>query len=121
MSSIEASGYDVNVARYAYLPSLGLDIFYGINANTPQWQIDPSGHPVLSITGQIKNVSKQPQTVPSVVFAFHDEAGEELFEWATAVRINALDPGATVPFTDVVLAPADAVRNVEIRFAKLRR
>ena len=86
-----------------------------------QWQIDPSGHPVLSITGQIKNVSKQPQTVPSVVFAFHDEAGEELFEWATAVRINALDPGATVPFTDVVLAPADAVRNVEIRFAKLRR
>ena len=34
MSSIEASGYDVNVARYAYLPSLGLDIFYGINANT---------------------------------------------------------------------------------------
>ena len=86
-----------------------------------QWQLDPNGHPVLSITGQIRNVSKQPQTVPSVVFAFHDEAGQELFEWATAVRINALEPGATAPFTDVVLAPADAVRNVEIRFAKLRR
>ena len=86
-----------------------------------QWQLDQRGHPVLSITGQIKNVSKQPQSVPSVVFAFRDEAGQELFEWATAVRINSLAPGATAPFTDIVLAPADAVRNVEIRFAKLRR
>jgi outer membrane protein TolC len=32
-ASIEAAGYDVSVARYAYLPSLGLDFFYGIDAN----------------------------------------------------------------------------------------
>jgi outer membrane protein TolC len=32
-STLEAAGYDVNVARYAYLPSLGLDFFYGIDAN----------------------------------------------------------------------------------------
>jgi len=32
-ASIEQAGYDVNVARYAYLPSLGLDFFYGIDAN----------------------------------------------------------------------------------------
>ena len=32
-SSVEAAGYDVGVARYGYLPSLGLDFFYGINAN----------------------------------------------------------------------------------------
>jgi outer membrane protein TolC len=30
---VEQAGYEVNVARYAYLPSLGLDFFYGIDAN----------------------------------------------------------------------------------------
>jgi outer membrane protein TolC len=32
-SSVDAAHEDVTVARYAYLPSLGLDFFYGINAN----------------------------------------------------------------------------------------
>jgi outer membrane protein TolC len=32
-ASIEQAGYDVNVARYAYLPSFSLDFFYGIDAN----------------------------------------------------------------------------------------
>jgi outer membrane protein TolC len=31
--SIEQAGFDITVARYQYLPSLGLDVFYGINAN----------------------------------------------------------------------------------------
>jgi outer membrane protein TolC len=32
-AGVEAAQYDINVARYGYLPSLGLDFFYGINAN----------------------------------------------------------------------------------------
>ncbi len=31
--SIDQAGYDVRVSRYGYLPSLGIDLFYGINAN----------------------------------------------------------------------------------------
>lgn len=31
--SLNQTRLSVNVARYAYLPSLGLDVFYGINAN----------------------------------------------------------------------------------------
>jgi outer membrane protein TolC len=31
--TLQAAGYDVGVARYSYLPSLGLDFFYGIDAN----------------------------------------------------------------------------------------
>lgn len=31
--SVEAAGFDVGVARYGYLPSLSVDLFYGINAN----------------------------------------------------------------------------------------
>jgi outer membrane protein TolC len=32
-ASIGAAGYDITIARYAYIPSLALDFFYGINAN----------------------------------------------------------------------------------------
>jgi outer membrane protein TolC len=32
-STVEQAGYDVTVARYGYLPSFGLDLFYGIDAN----------------------------------------------------------------------------------------
>src|SRR5665213_1633166 len=32
-SGVKAANYDVSVARYAYLPSLGLDFYYGIDAN----------------------------------------------------------------------------------------
>ena len=32
-AGVQEAGYDVSVARYQYLPSLGLDLFYGIDAN----------------------------------------------------------------------------------------
>jgi outer membrane protein TolC len=32
-SSVEQATYDVTIARYGYLPSFGLDVWYGINAN----------------------------------------------------------------------------------------
>ncbi len=32
-ASIDEAGYDAEVARYGYLPSLGIDLFYGIDAN----------------------------------------------------------------------------------------
>ena len=32
-ASVQQAGYEVNVARFAYLPSFALDFFYGINAN----------------------------------------------------------------------------------------
>ena len=32
-AGVQGAGYDVRVARYGYLPSFGLDLFYGIDAN----------------------------------------------------------------------------------------
>ena len=32
-AGVQETGYEVSVARYEYLPSLGLDFFYGIDAN----------------------------------------------------------------------------------------
>ena len=31
--TVDETGYDVDVARYGYLPTIGLDFFYGLNSN----------------------------------------------------------------------------------------
>jgi outer membrane protein TolC len=49
-AGVEQAGYDVNVARYAFLPSLGLDFFYGIDANqfaANASNVDDTGRGVL--------------------------------------------------------------------------
>ena len=43
--SIQQAGYEHDVARYGYLPSLGLDFFYGINANQFAAYSDHPGEP----------------------------------------------------------------------------
>ena len=86
-----------------------------------QWQTDRQGRAVLSLTGQVQNVTKQPLSVPTVVVAFLDDEGRELFDWATPMPASALPPGEIAPFTTVVPAPPNAVRGVEIRFAKAHR
>jgi outer membrane protein TolC len=49
-AEIEEAGYDINVARYAFLPSLGVDFFYGIDANqfaASASNVDDTGRAVL--------------------------------------------------------------------------
>ena len=49
-AGVEQAGYDVNVARYAYLPSFGLEFFYGIDANqfaASASNVDDTGRGVL--------------------------------------------------------------------------
>ena len=52
--SLRAAALGVNVARYGFLPSLGLDFFYGINANQFAAKFyDPEPHNNLGFAGQI--------------------------------------------------------------------
>jgi outer membrane protein TolC len=48
-AGIGAAGYDVTVARYAYIPSLALDFFYGIDANRFAFRTQhPAADPALA-------------------------------------------------------------------------
>jgi outer membrane protein TolC len=48
-ASIGVAGYDVAVARYAYIPSLALDFFYGIDANQFAFRTQqPAANPELA-------------------------------------------------------------------------
>ena len=49
LASTGAAGYDVSVARYAYIPSLALDFFYGIDANQFAFRTQhPTADPALA-------------------------------------------------------------------------
>jgi outer membrane protein TolC len=37
-ATVDEAGYEVDVARYGYLPTIGLDFFYGLNANDIAWR-----------------------------------------------------------------------------------
>src|SRR5258708_22105572 len=44
-SSVVEAGHLIRVARYQYLPSFGLDFFYGINANQFTWRTEYQAEP----------------------------------------------------------------------------
>ncbi|MEZ5775662.1 MAG: FxLYD domain-containing protein [Hyphomicrobiaceae bacterium] len=82
-----------------------------------QWSADGKGRPALDISGEIENITDEPVKVPTVVFAFLDEEGLELFSWATPVRRSALPPGKRSRFQARIPAPPEAVHNLQVRFA----
>ncbi len=84
------------------------------------WTVDGKGRPAIDVAGEIENVSAAPVMVPTVVFAFQDEEGLELFHWATPVRRSPLPPGKRSKFQARIPAPPEAVRNLQLRFARAR-
>mgnify|MGYP001351662535 CR=1 FL=1 len=85
-----------------------------------QWAVDAKGRPAMDIKGEVENVSDQPRSVPTVVFAFLDAEGLEIFNWATPIRYTALQPGKRTKFQARIPAPPASVANLQVRFAKAR-
>ena len=81
------------------------------------WVHDEKGRPAMQVSGEVKNVTELSKKVPSVVFAFLDEEGLELFNWATPVKLSALPAGKTARFEVKIPAPPEAVDRLEVRFA----
>ncbi len=49
---VDLAGYDIKVARYAYLPTIGLDFLYGLNSNVVGWH-DNDGNRNIGAGAQI--------------------------------------------------------------------
>lgn len=84
---------------------------------TFNWETD-SGTPILFVQGVIQNISNRHVTIPTVVFAFQDGQGEELYHWAERVKTRTLPAGKQVTFATRVPSPPKAVENLQVRFAK---
>jgi predicted Zn finger-like uncharacterized protein len=75
------------------------------------------GTRVISIKGEIVNVSDRDRKVPSLRFTLLNNARDDVYYWTLDSGIRPLRPGEMTTFTTRVASPPPAAENVQIRFA----
>ncbi len=99
--------------------ALGIDVnvrglkFEGVEH---KWDTE-AGRPVLRIVGEIVNVTNRPIQVPTIVFAFRDKSGAELYYRPKRIEAQQVLPYKQLPFAFKLLSPSELVHSVELRFA----
>jgi hypothetical protein len=84
---------------------------------TYKWDQDSAGRPRLGVTGEVRNITRDPIPVPTVVLEFLDADRGKLYHWTSTVAVNTLPAGETTPFSATVPGPPDAARSLRVRFA----
>jgi len=96
---------------------IGVNI-YGLELRRVEQQHTiEGGTRVLSIKGEIANVSGRERKIPWMRFALHDGANAEVYRWMLDSGARPLRPGESTTFVTRVAAPPETAKNLEIRFA----
>jgi hypothetical protein len=102
----QAIGYDVNI--------YGLDI-----RRVERQHAIVDGKRILTLKGDISNISADTKRIPWLRFALVDATGKEIYNWTLDTGARPLRAGETTGFVTRVQAPPEAAQNVKIRFAKV--
>ncbi len=100
----DAMGYNVNI--------------YGLEVRRIEQQhaiVD--GTRVLTIKGEITNISTAAQKIPWLRFALDDGNSLEVYTWTLDTGARPLRAGETTNFVTRVASPPESAKNVQIRFA----
>lgn len=90
---------------------------YGLEVRRVERQhVIMDGTRVISITGEIVNVSDEDRKVPSLRFILKNGAQDDVYAWTLDSGIRPLRPGEMTTFTTRVASPPPA-EDVQIRFA----
>lgn len=101
----EKLGYDINI--------------YGLELRRVERQhAIVNGTRVLSVKGDILNITGGQRKLPWLRFALEDEAGRELYTWTLDTAARPLRSGEATSFTTRVAAPPEGAAKLKIRFAK---
>lgn len=106
-STYERLGLPVNVRGLEFA-----DVKYS-------WE-SSAGRPVLEVFGNIVNVTNGPLKVPTVVFGLRTKEKVEVYQWAADVSSELLEPGKKTGFSAQIPTPPKSIRDVQVRFAKVR-
>jgi predicted Zn finger-like uncharacterized protein len=104
MRAYAAAGYSVNI--------------YGLEMRRIEQQhaiVD--GTRVLTIKGEITNISDSAQKIPWLRFGLNDERSLEVYNWTLDTGARPLKAGETTNFVTRVASPPESAKNVQIRFA----
>jgi len=92
---------------------------YGLEVRRiAQQHVIIDGTRVISITGEIVNVSDEDRKVPSLRFILKNGALDDIYAWTLDSGIRPLRPGEMTTFTTRVASPPPAAEDVQIRFAR---
>jgi predicted Zn finger-like uncharacterized protein len=100
----DAVGYTVNI--------------YGLEVRRVEQQhalID--GLRVLSIKGEISNISNRAQKIPWLRFGLNDGSQTEVYTWTLDTGARPLRAGESTSFVTRVASPPETAKNLQIRFA----
>jgi predicted Zn finger-like uncharacterized protein len=99
--------------------ALGMPVnIYGLEMRRVEQQhIMVDGTRVISIKGEIVNVSDEDRKVPSLRFILKDGTQGDVYAWTLDAGIRPLRPGEMTTFTTRVASPPPAAEDVQIRFA----
>ena len=91
---------------------------YGLEVRRVEQQhVVIGGTRVISIKGEIVNVSDRDRKVPSLRFTLKNGAEDAVYAWTLDSGIRPLRPGEMTTFTTRVASPPPAAEDVQIRFA----
>ena len=100
----DAVGYSVNI--------------YGLEVRRVEQQYAiVDGMRVLSIKGEISNVSNSPQKIPWLRFGLKDGQQLEVYNWTLDTGARPLRAGESTNFVTRVASPPETAKNLQIRFA----
>lgn len=115
-SEIEQAGYEVSIARYQYMPSLALDVFYGLDANQ------------LAITSAETQATGR-STLPSYLVANRHNLGYSaeatlnipIWNWgATRSRVKQAEMKRDQASMDLKIAQKTLDGNIAAAYAEAR-
>jgi len=75
------------------------------------------GASILQITGDVKNVSKRPQSAGFLSLQLFDKQGQPVFSWKVQLTPAEIGPGITLPFSTEVRDPPPGSLRVDVSFA----
>ena len=100
----DAVGYSVNI--------------YGLEVRRVEQQHAMiEGVRVLTIKGEISNISGSTQKIPWLRFALNDRQNLEVYNWTLDTGARPLRAGETTSFVTRVASPPETAKNLQIRFA----
>jgi outer membrane protein TolC len=116
-ASIEEAGYDIEVAKYGYLPSLGIDLFYGIDAN--QFAVT-TNHPTQA-TGRSTLPDYQVKSRQNLGYVAQATLNIPVWNWgATRSKIKQAEQRKDQAQADLKLAQKTLQSNVAGAYAEAR-
>ncbi len=99
--------------------ALGIDVnLYGLEIRrVKQQHAIVKGVRVLTITGDVVNVTDDTQKIPWLRFGLRDVKSAEVYQWTLNTESRPLRAGEITSFVTRVAAPPESASDVQIRFA----